>query len=429
MAIFLIFVFLSSAQVVERDVVVFQTAAAKSTSKLYNVLQICPQNHIQRPRTVTENFTMESMGPLETFHHHFMQFHGYASLFVSVIGILFNVLTITVLVAKDMRTPTNHLLTCLAVSDILTMLPYIPFAWHFYCPPVDPVSYPEKFTHRWVYFVVVFTQFLATTHTISIWLAVTLAGFRYTQIRSSCPPGPLADQRRMKKVRVAGVLVYVFSVLVLIPNYMANDIVVHQIPDTNITYHGLKHANLGTENADTAALVKVLTYAILTKILPCVLILVFLGSLVHHMRVRMTRIRQRVSAARQQVNTTRMLFVVLILFLIVELPQGLLLVLSASVAGFHVNFYYYLGELLDFLALLNNAVNFFLYCIMSQQFRDKFSSMYLQRIRRSPIITSTSELLILREQQAPRPPNATVTTNIHEDGQNTNNTNASPLKA
>ncbi|GFR82460.1 B1 bradykinin receptor [Elysia marginata] len=377
---------------------------------------------------------MYSLGPLEMFHANFLQFHGYASVVVSVIGILFNVLTITVLVAKDMRTPTNHLLTCLAVSDILTMLPYIPFALHLYCPPIDPINNPEKFTYNWVYFMVVLSELTATTHAISIWLAVTLAGFRYTQIRSSCPPGPLADQQRMKKVRVAGVLVYILSVLVLIPSYMAHEIQANQIHGTNITYYGLKHAQLGTSNADTSMLAKVLIIAILTKIFPCFLIILFLGSLVHNMSVRMTRRRQRLSTARQQVNTTRMLFVVLVLFLIVELPQGLLLLLTAFLAGFQTNFYYYLGELLDFLALLNNAVNFFLYCIMSQQFRDKFSSMYLQRYRRSPVIASTSELLILREQQQQRPPNATVTTNIHEDGTNANNTNntnsdTSPLKA
>ena len=376
-------------------------------------------------------------GPMVEFHDYFIHFHGYASVVISIIGILFNVLTITVLVSKDMRTPTNHLLTCLAVSDILTMLPYIPFAWHFYCPPVYPLTHPEKYTYHWIYFMVVVTQQTATTHTISIWLAVTLAGFRYTQIRSSCPPGPLADQRRMKKVRVAGVLVYVLSVLVLIPAYMATEIVEQHgnnpRTNTNVTFYGLKNPQLGTSKVDKSTLIQVLIYAILTKILPCFLILLFLGSLVHHMSVRMTRRRQRLSAARQQVNTTRMLFVVLVLFLIVELPQGLLLVMSASLAGFHSNFYYSLGELLDFLALLNNAVNFFLYCIMSQQFRDKFSSMYIQRYRRSPVITSTSELLTLREQQTPRPPNATVTTNIHEDGNNTNtgpnNSNGSPLKA
>ncbi|RUS72605.1 hypothetical protein EGW08_019640, partial [Elysia chlorotica] len=310
--------------------------------------------------------------PMMEFHDHFIHFHGYASVVISIIGILFNILTITVLVAKDMRTPTNHLLTCLAVSDILTMLPYIPLAWHFYCPPVYPLTSPEKFNYRWSYFMVVVSQLTATTHTISIWLAVTLAGFRYTQIRSSCPPGPLADQQRMKKVRVAGVLVYVLSVLVLIPAYMANEIVEqHQFnpkTGTNITYFALKHPQLGTSNVKKSALVQVLIYAILTKILPCFLILLFLGSLVHHMSVRMTRRRQRLSAARQQVNTTRMLFVVLVLFLVVELPHGLLLVMSACLAGFQVNFYYFLGELLDFLALLNNAVNFFLYCIMSQQF-------------------------------------------------------------
>lgn len=35
-----------------------------------------------------------------------------------------------------------------------------------------------------------------------------------------------------------------------------------------------------------------------------------------------------------------------------------------------------LGDLLDILALINNGVNFFLYCTMSKQFRDTFVHLF-----------------------------------------------------
>jgi len=35
-----------------------------------------------------------------------------------------------------------------------------------------------------------------------------------------------------------------------------------------------------------------------------------------------------------------------------------------------------LGDLMDILALINNGINFILYCTMSKQFRDQFTSLF-----------------------------------------------------
>lgn len=47
-----------------------------------------------------------------------------------------------------------------------------------------------------------------------------------------------------------------------------------------------------------------------------------------------------------------------------------------------------LGDLLDILALINNGINFLLYCTMSKQFRDRFAHLFIpsssSSARRSP---------------------------------------------
>ena len=53
----------------------------------------------------------------------FSSVQGYLSLIVCVFGISTNIINVTVLARNDMRTPSNALLTWLAVSDILTMIP------------------------------------------------------------------------------------------------------------------------------------------------------------------------------------------------------------------------------------------------------------------------------------------------------------------
>jgi hypothetical protein len=42
-------------------------------------------------------------------------------------------MNVMVLTRRTMRTPTNVLLTALAVADALTMLSYLPYAVYFYC--------------------------------------------------------------------------------------------------------------------------------------------------------------------------------------------------------------------------------------------------------------------------------------------------------
>ncbi|CAG5131712.1 unnamed protein product [Candidula unifasciata] len=338
--------------------------------------------------------------------------HGYLSVVICFFGVLTNIFNITVLMAKDMRTATNYLLTFIAVSDILTMLPYIPYVINFYCPFTHPEETPWKYTYGWVLYMVIMVHLLATTHTISIWLAVTLAAFRFCQIRSPCPSGPLAKDRRITQVKIASLVIYLASILVLIPNYAYTEIEQAWVPESNSTVYTIKEQELATPRTEYAVFINILTYAIVAKIVPCVLILIFSGSLLYHMGIKAARRRQRLCANRQQANTTRMLLVVLILFILTELPQGIVMLLSATVPDFSNNVHFPLGDLIDFISLLNNAINFILYCLMSQQFRKKFFNIYIKPVcdRRGHVATSNSELLILREQ-VPR----TMTMTTHDD--------------
>lgn len=80
-------------------------------------------------------------------------------------------------------------------------------------------------------------------------------------------------------------------------------------------------------------------------------------------------------------RTTRMLVAVLLLFLITEIPQGVLGLLSGILGDcFFRNCYHNFGEVMDILALLNGAINFILYCLMSRQFRTSFEQLFKPKI-------------------------------------------------
>ena len=201
----------------------------------------------------------------------------------------------------------------------------------------------------------------------------------------------------------------VLSALILVPNYLTNQL--QHISQGNVTYYTLRDLQLATNHTDTIVLINVVAYAIVAKLMPCVLILCFGGSLICTLTLRGRSRRRRLTLSNskqttkaRQSTTTKMLLVVIILFLLTELPQAILILLAAFIPGFYYDTYMTLGDLMDFTALLNNAINFVLYCIMSQQFRSRFVHMFLRRHMQLKTEVSdtmiTSDKLVLRETAA-----------------------------
>jgi len=169
-------------------------------------------------------------------------YHGYVSLVVCAVGIVGNAFNIVVLTRPNMATSaTNCILMALAVSDLLTMLVYVPFAVQFYCRRrvVDGADTPS-FTpdtgnsFGWTAFLLFYVHTSVTAHTVSIWLAVLLSVVRYAYVR---PRGTMnmvggggGGSGRLGRVRCAVAGVYAFAVVILVPNYMS--LVVRRSPTT-----------------------------------------------------------------------------------------------------------------------------------------------------------------------------------------------------
>jgi hypothetical protein len=76
-------------------------------------------------------------------------------------------------------------------------------------------------------------------------------------------------------------------------------------------------------------------------------------------------------------RTTLMLLSVCILFIITELPQSIFILLSIIMGNnFYDDAYTPLGDLFDIIALVNNSINFLMYCLMSRIFRNTFWNIF-----------------------------------------------------
>ena len=125
-------------------------------------------------------------------------------------------------------------------------------------------------------------------------------------------------------------------------------------------------------------------YSVVLKLLPCVALSVLSAMLIRELLIagqRRAAIMSKrdngraVEAERQAERVTRMLLAILILFLVSEVPQGILGLLSGIPQAGFFKCYQKLGDVLDMLVLFNGAINFILYCVMSQQFRTTFKHL------------------------------------------------------
>lgn len=350
---------------------------------------------------VNESNPVSALYIFRTWYEHY---HGHASVIVCICGMIMNLFNIIVLTQRKMRTTSNMILAALAVSDMLTMASYIPFALQFYILHGLSVS-PERNCLEWIYFFLFHVNFSVTVHTISIWLCVLLAVFRYSYVRVS------ADKKfiiNMQHTFVAIVLVYILSVIILIPNYLSLTIIAGTDPVSNKSLYDIVSVDTQGANSPLSRYghlitsINFWTHAILIKIIPCVLMSVFGFLLVWTMHVAKQKCKKLrkaskainlangVKARHRQKSkdhnrTTSMLVVVILLFLMTELPQGILALMSGLIEGFFEDYYMPLGDLMDIIALINNSINFILYCSMSKQFRDTFLLIFCRCCSTTPV--------------------------------------------
>lgn len=307
---------------------------------------------------------------LDNFHTIYIQIHGYASLLVCLFGSVANTLNIAVLTRREMNSPTNAILTGLAVADLLVMLEYIPYASHMY---LWDRPRRDRFTYGWTFFVLFHSHFGQVCHTISIWLTVTLAIWRYIAVAHPQKNRELCSIQRTI-IAIAGA--YVICPIICLPLYLTYSVQPRTesigvdgnafnltlangtIPET-VTNTTLYYVNQSETAKAHGFLIDMnfWIYSVVIKIIPCVALTILSLQLILAL-IEAKKRRQKLTSAtlvkpeeksndgsvdvkksrkkpsrlmdkeKQTDRTTRMLLAVLLLFLLTEFPQGVLGVLS-----------------------------------------------------------------------------------------------------
>ncbi|GIY63386.1 hypothetical protein CEXT_148511 [Caerostris extrusa] len=121
---------------------------------------------------------------------------------------------------KNMLSPTNAILIGLAISDIFVMSSYLPFAYHNYIQKHKTED--DQFSYRWASFTVFHQHFTLVSHTISTWLTVTVAIWRYMAVRF---PQKSAVWCSMARAKYAILATYLVCPILGIPGYLSSTII------------------------------------------------------------------------------------------------------------------------------------------------------------------------------------------------------------
>ncbi|XP_042227864.1 G-protein coupled receptor dmsr-1-like isoform X2 [Homarus americanus] len=314
----------------------------------------------------------------DDFRHSYQAVHGCMSLVVCVFGSVANVINMVVLTRRSMVSPTNAILTGLAVTDLLVMVEYIPYTMHQYV--WQGRSLASQYSWGWAVFVLFHAHFTHVFHTISIWLTVTLAVWRYIAIAFPQNNTTWCSMQRTHTVIVAA---FFCSVICNIPSYL--NFTISQAEHEGQTLYIVGFSHLALAHGGFLKSINFWIYAVMLKLLPCSALTGLSFALIQELlragRRRAQLMKRNSSgraadAERQADRVTIMLLAILVLFLASEVPQGILGFLTVIPDSGFFPCYQKLGEIMDMLVLFNSAINFLLYCAMSKQFRDTFSELF-----------------------------------------------------
>ncbi|VVC99252.1 unnamed protein product [Leptidea sinapis] len=305
------------------------------------------------------------------FQRAYARIHGYIALIICVLGSIANSVNIAVLSRKEMTSTTNSILTALAVADLLVMLDYIPFSLHTYIKIGTELN---RNSYAWAVFVYFHSIFSQTFHTVSIWLTITLAVWRYIAIKFPQKNRTLCNKQN---TRIAIALAYAVCPIACLPIYFAMNIQEVTGAGTNFNNTGNNSSwNITEAREPVYALTMTNNKALLTaifwiysvflKLIPCLMLSILSICLISKMKssdrrrqkllnksaivsnegekVRLNEDGKRVSAGGRTDRTTRMLLALLGLFLATELPQALFGLLTAIAPHLFQICYYAFGK-------------------------------------------------------------------------------------
>ena len=310
---------------------------------------------------------------LLNFHDQYKEIHLYIGSVICVFGITSSVLSIIVLSRKYMISPTNCILSSLAVADFMLMTSFLVYVIY-----TSIVIGSHKF--EGAYPIGYSAIFSVASHNLMLWLTLSLAAFQYISVRFPLSANTYCS---MKRPKITIAVAAIASVSLSLPSLLLYQFV--PINSYNTTRNWTGYWAIDSNFVFTDVKYKDAMfwfYGVFMKVVPSVLVALLSCATVRAVKKadqrRQDFLRTQVSRQRDCHRTnqmTYMLVAIMALFVITEFPHGMLMMISRLDEHFFFHVYSYIGNILDLLLLIKYATTFVIYCTMSKTFRTAFCKL------------------------------------------------------
>jgi hypothetical protein len=324
--------------------------------------------------------------------------------------------------------PFNLFLIFIAICDMSLMASYFIFKQIEMC-------HPWFFSYTWILITYGYATLSVLFHSVSLWLTVNMAVLRYLVIKGSATSNP--NMPRFNTYKAAGISI-LLAVLISLAGSAPN-MLRYQIHDNGMvgvpkicTSPDSPYSKYYQSDDSVRAFVFIQpqfwscswerfsfwTAGIVLKVIPCVLLTIFMALLVRMLIEAKNRkhrlshgsamstassIKTKAHATMSSANktterTTTMLVLIVFVFLITELPQGIMVLKVGFDPPFKMAMQQ-IGDIIDLLSLLNSSVNFILYSTMSNLFRREFINAFRECCPWERILQRKKSNSIIIQQQ------------------------------
>lgn len=315
--------------------------------------------------------------------------YGYLTPVIICTTAVSNILILIILSRKHMRSPTNTILSGIAISDMLTGLFPLPLVIYTY----GLGNYKDHMPYEWcLSFYYLNLPFYRIFHTASIWQTVALTVQRYLYINYSAQARKWLSIPNIKWIIVAifvmAVLSHVMVLFYLDIHPTELDSMLHE--NTTVVGCNFTYVHWFEENKKIYLNFYYWFRVLFIHVTPCVLLVVVNSILfstlrtVHHRRKRLLG-KSVIDATRSRPDysnrVTLILVIVVGLFVMVEIPVAIDFIIFLVQYTWEVQIYYgedgaILPVITTFSVIVVCQSNFLIYCGMCNQFRKTLKSLF-----------------------------------------------------
>ena len=285
-----------------------------------------------------------------------------------VLGIIGNLVAFVVFWKDTIKTSTTFLFQGLSMIDTVLLVTAFPI---YFLQPLVQKEVFEGFAAIQPYILVYILPCTFTAQTATIWITVLVGFNRYIAV---CKPYQASRLCNIAMARKYLLVVLLLSFLYNIPRFAAAKII-YRLDEYNNSRAYPELTAMG-DNKWYHIIYGNIFYLIFLLTLPLLTLTILNVMLINTLK-EIKRKRMEMQSLRQQQdnNVTFVLIIVVLVFMICQLPALINQLLWNILADEHRQcggFQYYFSRLCNLLVIINSAINFLIYFLFNKRFRTVF---------------------------------------------------------